>query len=231
MLLPCISDACLSVGSLKYMHHFGLDAFSNPGKHWILQASLTHSISDELFVLSFVAALDAPALGSGDLGGTEVDGGKIGSMGTASLIGFSNSKFPLAAHAVRAKARSTANSHFIFAPLMRGQIHILPHHGLDTGGKRNGFKRKVAGRLIYEWSNEMSALGPKRTFRSAIAMSGLPPKAGMHETKRILPDTILGVWHEAMTRAPASASAIDLRRSALTASDQHWLFLASPCCK
>ena len=48
---------CLSIGSLKYIHHFGLDPFS--GEHWILQASLTHSISDELFVLSFVSVLDA----------------------------------------------------------------------------------------------------------------------------------------------------------------------------
>jgi hypothetical protein len=65
LLLPCISDACLSIGSLKYMHHFGLDPFSNPGEHWILQASLAHSISDELFMLSFVSVLDASALASG----------------------------------------------------------------------------------------------------------------------------------------------------------------------
>ena len=115
MLLPCISDACLSIGSLKYMHHFGLDPVSNPGEHWILQASLTHSISDELFVLSFASVLDASALASEDLRGTGFVGGKIGSIGTASLIGFSRSKFPLSAHPART-IRSTANSHFIFAP-------------------------------------------------------------------------------------------------------------------
>jgi hypothetical protein len=40
------------------MHHFGRDPFSNPEEHWILQASLPHSISDELFVISFASALD-----------------------------------------------------------------------------------------------------------------------------------------------------------------------------
>jgi hypothetical protein len=99
------------------MHHLGLDPFSNPGEHWILQASLTHSISDELFVLSFAPVLDASALASGDLRAIGFVGGKIGSIGTASLIGFSRSKFPLSAHPARARARarSTANSHFIFA--------------------------------------------------------------------------------------------------------------------
>jgi hypothetical protein len=115
MLLPCISDACLSIGSLKYMHHFGLDPFSDPGEHWILQASLKHSISDELFALSFAPALAASTLVGEDLRGIGFVGGKIGSTGTASAIGFSRSKFPLSAHPARARARTTANSHFIFA--------------------------------------------------------------------------------------------------------------------
>jgi hypothetical protein len=120
------------------MHHFGLDSFSNPGKHRVLQASLTHSISDELFVRSFAYVLDASALASRGLRGTGFVGGKIGSIGTASLIGFSRSKFPLSAHPARAKARSTVNSHFIFASVMQGQAHIVPHHAPDDGGKRNG---------------------------------------------------------------------------------------------
>ncbi len=119
MLLPCMSDACLSIGSLKYIHHFGLDPVSNPGEHWPLQASLTHSISDDLVVFSFASALDASTLASGDLRGTGFVGGKIGSIGTASLIGFSRSKFPLSAHPART-IRSTANSHFIFAPRHAG---------------------------------------------------------------------------------------------------------------
>jgi hypothetical protein len=133
MLLACISDACLSIGSLKYMHHFGLDRFSNPGEHLILQASLTHFISDELFVPSFASVLDASALASED--GTDFVGSKIGSVGTASLIGFSRSKFPFSAHPARARARSKANSHFIFAPLHGSGAHILPHHAPDAGGK------------------------------------------------------------------------------------------------
>jgi hypothetical protein len=98
------------------MHHFGRDAFSNPGEHWILQASLAHSISDELFMLSFVSVLDASALASEGLRGSGFVAGKIGSIGTLSLIGFSRSKFPLSAHPARARARRTANSPFIFAP-------------------------------------------------------------------------------------------------------------------
>jgi hypothetical protein len=126
VLLPCVSNACLSIGSLKYMHHFGLDPFSDPGEHLILQASLTHCISDELFVLSFASVLDASALASEDLGGTNFVGGKIGSVGTASLIGFSRLKFPFSAHPTRARARSTANSHFIFALVHGSGPHIPP---------------------------------------------------------------------------------------------------------
>jgi hypothetical protein len=76
--------------------------------------------------------------------------GKIGSAGTASLIGFSRSKFPLSAHPASARAKSPANSPFIFAPVMQVQAHILPHHALDAGGKRNGLKRKVSDPLISE---------------------------------------------------------------------------------
>ena len=159
MLLPCVSDACLSIGSLKYMHHFGLDPFSNPGEHWILQASLAHSISDESFVLSCVTVLDASALASEGLRGSGFVAGKIGSIGTLSLIGFSRSKFPLSAHPARARARSTANSPFIFAPVMQVQAHILPHHALDAGGKRNRLKMKVADLLIFEMEYEMSRFG------------------------------------------------------------------------
>jgi hypothetical protein len=62
VLLPGFSEACRSTGSLKYMHHFGLESFFKAGEHWVLQASLPHSISDELFVTSFAFALDASAL-------------------------------------------------------------------------------------------------------------------------------------------------------------------------
>ena len=173
MLLPCISDACLSIGSLKYMHHFGLDPVSNPGEHWILQASLTHSISDELFVLSFASVLDAPTLASGDLRGTGFVGGKIDSIGTASVIGFSRSKFPLSAHPARARPRSTANSHFIFiySPSCRIR-HTSCRIMLSTQAvKLNGLKRKVADLLISEWSNEMSALLPKAEIQLASTTS------------------------------------------------------------
>jgi hypothetical protein len=168
---------CVSVWLVKV--HLGLDPFSNPGEHWILQASLTHSISDELFVLSFAPVLDASALASGGLRAIGFVGGKIGSIGTASLIGFSRSKFPLSAHPARARARSKANSHFIFAAHHEGRAQILPHHALDAGGKRNGLKRKVADLLISEWSNRMSALGHKQTFAVHQRMSALPPKADM----------------------------------------------------
>ena len=114
MLLSRISDARLSIGSLKYIHHFGLDPFANSGEHWILQASLAQSISDELFVRSFASVLDASALAGGDLRGTGFVAGKIGSVGIASLTGFSRSNIPLSAHPPRAKARNTANTHFIF---------------------------------------------------------------------------------------------------------------------
>ena len=171
------------------MHHFGLDPFSNPGEHWILQASLTHSISDELFVLSFASVLDVAALAGRDLCGSGFVADKIGSTDTASLIGFSPSKFPLSAHPARARARSAANSHFILPPVMQRQAHILPHHALDAGGKRKGLKSKVADLLISErgrtkcplWvisghsaMSEVCPLYPrKRTFAVHKSMSAL----------------------------------------------------------
>jgi hypothetical protein len=115
VLLPCISDACRSIGSLKYKHHFGLESFSNPAEHWILQASLTHSMSDALFALSFVSAFNALALAAQGSRGIGFVGDLFGSVGTASCIGFSFSKFPLSTHPTRPRARSTANGHFIFA--------------------------------------------------------------------------------------------------------------------
>jgi hypothetical protein len=115
-----------------------------------LQASLAHSISGELPVLSFASVFDASALASGGLRETSFFSGKIGSIGAASLIGFSRSKSPFSAHPARARATtgSTANSHFIFARLHGSGAHILPHHARDAGGKRNGLKMKVAHLLI-----------------------------------------------------------------------------------
>jgi hypothetical protein len=51
------------------MHHFGLDCFCASEAHLALQAALTHSINDDLYVLSFARVLDASALAAG--GGTE----------------------------------------------------------------------------------------------------------------------------------------------------------------
>jgi hypothetical protein len=39
------------------MHHFGLEFLSVPEAHWLLQAALTHSISEALFVISFASVL------------------------------------------------------------------------------------------------------------------------------------------------------------------------------
>lgn len=128
-LLAFVSDACLSIGSLKYMHHFGLDPFSNPGEHWILQASLAHSISDDLFMRSFASVLDASTLAGADLCGTGFVGGKTGSVVTASLIGSSRSKYPLSAHPARARAASKTNSQFIFCSR---------HAGSDTHPAASG---------------------------------------------------------------------------------------------
>src|SRR5262245_10061363 len=96
------------------MYHCGLDPFSNPGEHWILQASLAHSISDDLFMRSFASVLNASTLAGADLCGTGFVGGKTGSVATASLIGSSRSKYPLSAHPARARAASKTNSQFIF---------------------------------------------------------------------------------------------------------------------
>lgn len=64
MLLLCAValSARLSIGSLKYMHHFGLDCFCASEAHWALQAALTHSINDDL---------DVSALAAGGLRGTD----------------------------------------------------------------------------------------------------------------------------------------------------------------
>jgi hypothetical protein len=149
VLLRCSSDValseCLSIGSLKYMHHFGLECFSTRGEHCNLQASLAHSIN-ELFSLSLASALEfaASALATNDLCGTDFVRDKMCPVGAASLIGFSRSKFPFSAHPARARARSRANGHFIFAPLHGSGAYIVPHHAPDAGGKR----RDLRGRLL-----------------------------------------------------------------------------------
>src|SRR5262245_36377188 len=96
------------------MHHFGLDSFFNDGEHCVLQASLPHSISDELVGPSFASALDT--LAAVGFRVTGVAGADVGCVGVASLSGFSRSKFPLSAHAARTRARDKANRHFIFVP-------------------------------------------------------------------------------------------------------------------
>jgi hypothetical protein len=113
------------------MHHFGLDCFSIRGEHWALQASLTHSINDDSFAAS---GLDASAFAGGDLGRTGFGGGKICSVGAVSSTSFSRSEYPLSAHPERARARSVANTHFIFAPIMQRQIHAL-HFALAAGAE------------------------------------------------------------------------------------------------
>ena len=73
MLLRCAValTARLSIGSLKYMHHFGLDCFSTPEAHWALQAALTHSINDNLYAPSLACVLDASARAAGGLRETD----------------------------------------------------------------------------------------------------------------------------------------------------------------
>ena len=80
---------------------------------WALQASLTHSINDDSFAAS---GLDASAFAGGDLGRIGFGGGKICSVGAVSSTSFSRSEYPLSAHPERARARSVANTHFIFCP-------------------------------------------------------------------------------------------------------------------
>jgi hypothetical protein len=126
------------------MHHFGLEPFSKSEEHWVLQASLTHPISGELF--SLVSALDASALASEDLGGTV--GATIGSTGPASLTGLSRSKFPVSAHPARATARSAAYGQLILLPPVQGEATscriMLPKPAV----KEMGLKRTVADQLI-----------------------------------------------------------------------------------
>ena len=113
--------AGLSFGSLKYKHHFGLDCFSIRGEHWALHASLTHSISDDSFAAS---GLDASAFAVRDLGRTGFVGGKFRSVGAARSTTFSRSRFPLSAHPATPRARSVANTHFIFFLLSCSVRHI-----------------------------------------------------------------------------------------------------------
>jgi hypothetical protein len=126
------------------MHHFGLEPFSKPEEHWVLQASLTHPISGELFLL--VSALDASALASEDLGGTV--GATIGSIGPASLTGLSRSKFPVSAHPARATARSAANGQLIVLPLVQGETTSRRIMRSRPAVREMGLKRKVADQLI-----------------------------------------------------------------------------------
>ena len=148
MLLRCSSDValseCVSLGSLKYMHHFGLECFSTRGEHWNLQASLAHS-SNELFPLSLASALEfaASAMATNDLRGTDFVRDKMCPVGAASLIGFSRSKFPFSAHPARARARGRASSHFILLPFM-DQAHtssriMPPTQAVKEKDLRGGF--------------------------------------------------------------------------------------------
>jgi hypothetical protein len=90
LLLSAVAlNARLSIGSLKYMHHFGLDCFSIPGTHWALQASLTHSINNDLFVLSLACVRDASALALRDVRGTDFVRDKMCPVGATRLIGVS----------------------------------------------------------------------------------------------------------------------------------------------
>ena len=120
-----------SIGSLKYKHHFGLDCFSMRREHWALQASLTHSSNNDSFA---AFGLDAAAFAVTALGRTGFVGGKICSVGATSATGFSRSKIPISAHPASARARSVANTHFIFAPIMECQTHPL-HHATAAGEK------------------------------------------------------------------------------------------------
>ena len=101
------------------MHHFGLESFFNDGEHWILQASLPHSIKDELAGPSLASALDTLAVAG--FCGAGVAGAEIGCAGVANVSGFSRSKFPLSAHAARTRASDKANSHFILSPVVQSQ--------------------------------------------------------------------------------------------------------------
>ncbi|MFZ1046825.1 MAG: hypothetical protein WAN52_14480, partial [Pseudolabrys sp.] len=97
-----------------------LESFSNPAEHWFLQASLTHYMSDALFALSFVSASNALALAVQGSRGIGFVGDLFGSVGTASCIGFSFSKFPLSTHPTRPRARSAANAISFLLPVMQG---------------------------------------------------------------------------------------------------------------
>jgi hypothetical protein len=134
---------------LKYKHHFGLESFSNPAEHWILQASLTHSMSDALFALSFVSAFNALALAVQGSRGIGFVGDLFDSVGTASCIGFffRNFRSPHIRRDREQEAQRMAISFLL--PVMQGSgARILPHRARNAGGKINGLKRKVADVLI-----------------------------------------------------------------------------------
>ena len=58
------------IGSLKWLHHLGLNCFATVGEQLILQELVTHSIN-ELPLLPLASVLGAAALAAGDkLGGT-----------------------------------------------------------------------------------------------------------------------------------------------------------------
>ncbi|MGA8825728.1 MAG: hypothetical protein WB613_23175, partial [Pseudolabrys sp.] len=60
---------CCQTGSLKYLHHFGLNRFANLGEQLILQELVTHSIN-EAPLLPLGSVLGAAARAAGDkLGG------------------------------------------------------------------------------------------------------------------------------------------------------------------
>jgi hypothetical protein len=162
------------------MHHFGLASFFNAGEHWVLQASLPHSISDELAGPSFASALDTLAFVG--FWGAGVVGADVGCAGVASLSGFSRSKFPVSAHAARARASDKANSHFILSPRRAEPARILPQHALATGGKRNGLERRVADLLISDRDGtKRPLLGHRRTCGSAAHAANAP-----HATRSIM---------------------------------------------
>ena len=68
------------------MHHFGLDWFFKAREHWILHASLTHSISDDLYVFSLARVLDALAPVARELRGTDFGKDKMCPAGAKGVI-------------------------------------------------------------------------------------------------------------------------------------------------
>jgi hypothetical protein len=89
---------------LKYKHHFGLESFSSPAEHWILQASLTHSMSDALFAFSFVSAFNALALAVQGSRGIGFVSDLFGSVGISALHTSDETE-----------SKKRSECHFIFA--------------------------------------------------------------------------------------------------------------------